>query len=249
MRAMADAQWAFDAYEGIRDRLPRATFPAVSRQVDGLTSLIEEADVFLLDAFGVLNVGETAIPGAAQTVEALTDAGKQVVVVSNAAGYCKRVMLERYRRLGFRFGDGDVVSSRDVLLAALAGWPAMHWGLMAARGFGREGIEHINGSFLADDPADYERAEGFLFFGAGEWSEDRQNLLEATLLDRPRPVLVGNPDLVAPRETGLPQRSLATSRTACATQRALNPRFSANRSSISLTTPVQGSRTLRASGS
>lgn len=203
MRAMADAQWAFDAYEGIRDRLPRATFPVVSRQVDGLTSLIDEADVFLLDAFGVLNVGETAIPGAVPAVDALIAAGKQVMVVSNAAGYCKRVMLERYRRLGFRFGDGDVVSSRDVLLAALAGWPAMHWGLMAAKGFGREGIEHIDGSFLADDPADYERAEGFLFFGAGEWSEDRQNLLEATLLDRPRPVLVGNPDLVAPRETGL----------------------------------------------
>jgi ribonucleotide monophosphatase NagD (HAD superfamily) len=34
------------------------------------------------------------------------------------------------------------------------------------------------------------------------WTPARQALLEASLQARPRPVLVGNPDIVAPRETG-----------------------------------------------
>ncbi|MCB2136386.1 MAG: HAD hydrolase-like protein [Rhodobacteraceae bacterium] len=203
MRAMTDARWAFEAYEAIRPRLPGATFPGTSREVGGLPELMDEADAFFLDAFGVLNVGESAIPGAVDAVDRLTSAGKRVVVVSNAAGYCKRVMLERYRRLGFRFGESDVVSSRDVLLAALSREPARRWGLMAASVYGHEGIDHIDGHFLGDDPSGYDAADGFLFLGSGEWSEGRQALLEDALRARPRPVLVGNPDLVAPRETGL----------------------------------------------
>lgn len=203
MRAMTDAIWAFEAYESIRPRLPRATFPAAPRPVGGLTGLVDEVDLFLLDAFGVLNVGESAIPGAVEVVETLTAAGKRVIVVSNAAGYCKRIMLDRYRRLGFRFDEADVVSSRDVLLSALGEYPRLRWGLMAASAHGREGIDHIDAVFLDDTPRLYDEAEGFLLLGAGEWTETRQALLEATLIARPRPVLVGNPDLVAPRETGL----------------------------------------------
>lgn len=203
MREMTGARWAFDAYEAIRPRLPQASFPDTPSQIEGLTSLSEEIDVFLLDAFGVLNVGESAIPGAVGAVESLIDAGKQVMVVSNAAGYCKRVMLERYRRLGFRFGESDVVSSRDVLLVALATFPPMRWGLMAASAHGREGIEHVDADFLGDDPRLYQEADGFLLLGSGEWSEKRQLLLEDALTAKSRPVLVGNPDLVAPRESGL----------------------------------------------
>jgi HAD superfamily hydrolase (TIGR01459 family) len=203
MRDMTDAQWAFDAYEALRNRLPSALFPARSQEVSGLASLRDEADVFLLDAFGVLNVGESAIPGAVEAVASLAVAGKRVIVVSNAAGYCKRVMLDRYRRLGFEFREQDVVSSRDVLLAALTRLPPMRWGLMAAGSHGREGIEHLDAVFLGDDPSPYAGVEGFLLLGSGDWSEARQTRLEAALTANARPVLVGNPDLVAPRETGL----------------------------------------------
>lgn len=203
MRAMTDTAAALAAYEAVRGRLPAARFPKAPRMVTGLTDLADEADAFLLDAFGVLNVGETAIPGAVEAVERLRDAGKRIMVVSNAAGYCKRVMLDRYRRLGFSFSADQVVSSRDVVLAALANRPRRLWGLMAASAHGTEGLAHLDTVFLADDPLAYDAAEGFLFLGAGEWSEARQAQLEAALIRRPRPVLVGNPDLVAPRETGL----------------------------------------------
>ena len=41
----------------------------------------------------------------------------------------------------------------------------------------------------------------FLLGSAG-WTERRQTLLEAALQDWPRPVWVGNPDVVAPRQEG-----------------------------------------------
>ena len=59
-----DAKWAFSAYESVRHRLPSATFPRLSKRIDTLNDLVPHFDVFLLDAFGVLNVGESVIPSA-----------------------------------------------------------------------------------------------------------------------------------------------------------------------------------------
>jgi ribonucleotide monophosphatase NagD (HAD superfamily) len=52
---------------------------------------------------------------------------------------------------------------------------------------------------LDDDPATYSQCDGFVLLGVGEWSEHRQVLLADALQQKPRPVLVGNPDLVAPQ--------------------------------------------------
>ncbi|WP_347313360.1 HAD-IIA family hydrolase [Defluviimonas sp. SAOS-178_SWC] len=203
MRTGTDAAAAFAAYEAVRHRLPGAAFPQAPREVETLVALSDEADAFLLDAFGVLNVGNRAIPRARETVDVLRRAGKRVIVVSNAASYCKRVLLDRYRRIGFDFTAEDVISSRDALLSALETQPRRRWGMMAPRAEGREGIEHLDAEFLEDDPDAYEAAEAFLLFGSGEWTEARQQLLLRSLERRPRPILVGNPDLVAPREHGL----------------------------------------------
>lgn len=42
-----------------------------------------------------------------------------------------------------------------------------------------------------------------ILFSGAEWTAARQERFIEALRARPRPVLVGNPDLVAPRETGL----------------------------------------------
>ncbi|MEH6752433.1 MAG: TIGR01459 family HAD-type hydrolase, partial [Paracoccaceae bacterium] len=120
------AAWAFAAYQAVRHRLPRAHFPATSRRAPDLTALIDSHDIFLLDAFGVLNVGETAIPGAVDHVTALQKAGKHVMVVSNAAGYPKRILMARLVRLGFDFAPDQVLSSREVLLETLRHEPPRH---------------------------------------------------------------------------------------------------------------------------
>lgn len=199
----ASASWAFDAYQAVRHRLPAARFPAASEPAPDLTALIGRFDVVLLDAFGVLNVGESAIPGAIDHVGALQAAGCHVMVVSNAAGYPKRFLMARLARLGFSFAPDQVLSSREALRAALHHEPPRRWAAMAEDRYGQEEFEGLDLAILGDDPAPYDAAQGFVLLGSGSWTETRQRLLTDSLARSPRPVLVGNPDIVAPREGGL----------------------------------------------
>ncbi|WGH77301.1 HAD-IIA family hydrolase [Jannaschia ovalis] len=192
----------FAGYEAVRARLPEAGPGGACAPARDLSEIADGFDIFLLDAFGVLNVGDGAIPGAVERVHALRDAGKRVLVVSNAAGFPHAKLMEKYDRLGFGFAPEDVVTSRKALLAALTGEAGRHWGVMANPDLGRADLEGLDLRFLGDDPADYEAAEGFLLIGSAIWTEARQDRLVRALRDRPRPVLVGNPDLAAPRENG-----------------------------------------------
>lgn len=201
---MTTATDAFAAYEAVRHRLPPATsgISRGQRRVQTLEALAPDFDVFLLDAFGVLNIGDAAIPGTPERVRALRAAGKRVLVVSNAAGFPHAALMEKYARLGYEFAPRDVITSRVTLLAGLAGRRNLHWGLMATRSTGLRDLEDLTLTYLEEDPAAYDAVDGFLLIGSAAWTEARQALLEAALRDRPRPVLVGNPDIVAPRENG-----------------------------------------------
>lgn len=197
-----DARWAFARYEAVRRSLPRADFPGNSRPVDGLGALAAGFDVFLLDAFGVLNVGEGAIPGAVDAVRRLQRQGKRVMVLTNAATFPAEAALQKYRALGFDFGPRDVVSSRDALAQGMAETGSLEWGVAATA---ESRVSALPGrTFLLDDDVrGFVRAGGFVLLSSAGWSARRQEMLVAALRDRPRPVLVGNPDIVAPREDGL----------------------------------------------
>lgn len=67
---------AFASYENVRHRLLSAKFNRACRTLPNLDALTDEIDVFLLDAFGVLNIGDTAIEGVPERVARLQNAGK-----------------------------------------------------------------------------------------------------------------------------------------------------------------------------
>jgi len=193
---------AFDAYMRVRDRLP--PFTRGGRCTS--STLMDAAgafDLVLFDAYGVLNVGETAIPGAAATVAALRSMGKMVGVVSNSAAYPKARMMARYATLGLDFLPHEVVTSRETLVRHVEAAPQRHWGVMLGSKSDMDEIGQFDTTILEDAPAPYADVEGFLLIGSDGWTEDRQSRLEGALRDRPRPDLVGNPDLVARREYGL----------------------------------------------
>lgn len=198
-----DTETAFAAYEAVRHRLPS---PANGRKAairsGTLDDIADSYDAFFLDAFGVLNIGETAIPGVVERVESLKARGKRVIVVSNAAGFPHATLMEKYHRLGYGFAPEDVITSRAALLAAPQPAGPMKWGLMATPSAGLQDFEGLDVTYLDDDPAIYAQVDGFLMIGSAVWTEHRQALLTSALRDRPRPVWVGNPDIVAPRETG-----------------------------------------------
>jgi len=197
-----DPDWACRRYEEIRPRLPSARFPEASRQIGNLGDLTGEIDVFVLDGYGVLNVGKRGVPGAPGRVAALRAAGKRVFVLTNGASYPATRTVERYRGLGFDFTREEVVSSRDALARAMINRQDLRWGFAAIEASAIGELAQA-GVLLGDDPAQYDAVDGFVLLGTGGWNRARQDLLLASLRARPRPVLVGNPDLVSPREDGL----------------------------------------------
>jgi len=191
-------QQAFDRYEAIRHRMPSAVFPKETQNCAGLLDIADQFDAFLLDSFGVLNVGETAIPGAVDCLCRLREMGKRLIVLTNAASYTREVAVARYHKLGFDFSPQEVVSSRDVAVARLADiLPRGSWGAIAAPEDRFEDIPAQVAHWTGQD------VDGFLLLSSAAFNDDLIAALSAALTHRQRPVVVANPDLVAPRETGL----------------------------------------------
>ena len=107
---------AFLGYESVRHRLPAVSKSGQCLYLSNLEDLIDEIDVFLLDAFGVLNIGNTAIEGVPERVSKLQNIGKKVIVVSNAGGFPHALLMKKYANLGYSFDTEDVITSRKALL-------------------------------------------------------------------------------------------------------------------------------------
>jgi HAD superfamily hydrolase (TIGR01459 family) len=192
----------FDAYEAARSRLPQPIFTNSFQQVENLSGIADHFDTFLLDGFGVLNVGGKAVPGAVTRVAELRALGKRVLLVTNSASASKQGQVARYNKRGFDFRTDDIISSREPALTAIALGPEYKWGLVADPAYGCDGIAHLDGVFLSDDRTEYDSVDAFLMLGCTRWTETRQEILEHSIRQNPRPVFVGNPDIAAPLEGG-----------------------------------------------
>lgn len=193
----------FRRYEEIRSRLPAMPGVAGARTVAGFSQIAPDFDVFFFDAFGVLNIGDTVIPGAPETIAALKAERKSTYVVTNAATQDGSALLRKYAAMGFNFAANEIVSSRAILLSSLGGFPeVMQWAAMLPDGGSRDGLP-AGALTFEDDPDRFWDAEGYLFLSSKGWDAERQERLISRLNRSPCPVLVGNPDLVAPREYGL----------------------------------------------
>ncbi len=202
-RAFEDAPWAFDRYEAVRERTPPARYPVAPQHAENLGAVADHFDVFVLDAYGVLNVGEEAIPGVADRIADLRARGKRIFVLTNGATFDAEQALAKYHRMGFSFDARDVVASRDAATTALARFPpSFNWGVMAPEVSRLDKLPvtttRLTASHVRSDG--YDTVDGILLVGSRNWTERHQQTLVASLIDNPRPVIVANPDLVAPLE-------------------------------------------------
>jgi len=195
---------AIERYVEIRHRLPTAAHPETTRFVANLSDLIDEFDLFVLDGFGVLNVGASPIDGAADRIHQLREAGATVVVLTNGATVPTSVSKKKYANWDMAFDTDAIVSSRDALMHGLQGpdYVNRHWGV-AGTDFAEIDSLGVSCHLLDDSATSFDTAEGFIFLSALDWTDARQGRLLSALKENPRPVLVGNPDLVAPHPTGL----------------------------------------------
>lgn len=192
------AQHAFLNYESIRQILPQWQGNKPCTPKRNLLEIADDFDTFFFDAYGVLNVGSSAIPNAIPTIKALIAQGKQCFIVSNGAGFHKSVYVRKYQKLGYPFDEHNLFNSRDALLQGITDYPkTMRWGYIAP--LGEEKDLHALGINLVDqDDPDFLNADGFLFLTPLRWSKEKQEAWKAALMHHPRPILLGNPDLIAP---------------------------------------------------
>ena len=195
-----DAESVLDCYE--LACLPSPARRGRAEPAANLLALAERYDAFILDGYGVINLGPEPIPGIGDTVRALRAAGREVMVLTNGAGRPSRHTARRYAGWGIDIPERLVVSSRDALEASLAARPHSGlWGVMALPDSELETLP-VETAMLEDDEELYRRVAGFIFIRSGGWSIRRHNLLVIALRERPRPVLVANPDISAPYPGG-----------------------------------------------
>lgn len=195
---MEDVASIFERYQSIRSRLPQASFDGEPVHVASLLDVAAEVDAFVFDAFGVLNIGETPIPGAAERLDQLRAKGHAIRILSNAASYNHDRATEKFRKLGLAVETHEIITSRDATLAGLA---RGLWGCIAAPS---DDLSDIDGRTLrlGDRRKDYDRVDGFLFLSTEVWNDDLQALLTDSLTSMLRPVIIANADIAAPRDDG-----------------------------------------------
>lgn len=172
----------------------------------GLSEVADRFDGFILDLWGVVHDGNTAYPGAADTLQALKAAGKKTILLSNAPRR-GTVLTEMMLKMGIpadAYGDvmssgeavhQDMLTRRDPFFAKL-GRTFFHIG--AKRDYSVfEGLDYER----VDDPA---AATWVLNTGTEGFDESLSDFyrdqLDGCLAAGPLPMVCANPDIVVVRD-------------------------------------------------
>ncbi len=191
-----DSRAVFSLYEGIRGHLPSSSTPKTPLHVKDIDALLDQAECFFLDAFGVLNVGTKPILGAERLLERLKERAIPFLVLTNSASAPKSQVCHKLRAMGLPLEPHDIVSSREVLWSLLPA-SSLGWGVI---GSPHDMEVSLRVQFQEDEG--FWESEGFLFLSTANWDESLQARWREALRQRPRTVWVANPDLTAPREDG-----------------------------------------------
>ena len=195
---MLDTSSVFQKYESLRPRLPDFKCPNATIEINSILEIASEVDVFVFDAFGVLNIGVNLIPGADLALKTLRDMNKQVRVLTNAASYDKCGTEKKFLDLGLYFAGEEIITSRDAALENVT--PGL-WGVITAEA---DNLNDLKAEYirLADTKPDFDKVDGFLFLSTSCWNPKKQLVLRDSISKNERPVIIANADLVAPRENG-----------------------------------------------
>lgn len=162
--------------------------------------MIGDYDTFIFDLDGVVYRGEHAIPGAIETIQALTASGAQCAYVTNNAGRPAEVVAEHLRGLGLSCSTEQVITSPQAVAEALPRF-VQPGGLIYV--VGGPGIDAalLSAGYRVTRESCAECAAVVQGFGPDvAW----RDLAEAAyLVESGVPWLVTNPDLTFPTARGI----------------------------------------------
>ena len=200
---MSDFERNWDIY--LNHYRPDVLFPEVkqpqkaSQLVSSLLDIADEFDVLLLDGFGVLNVGAETIEGMPEIINGLVEQGKSAFVLTNGATFPVARNAARYPKWGYSISPDNVISSRSAVEHAVPSHPlstrGKTWGVIGSPDYDASTLK-VKSVHLTEENVDV--VDGIIFLGTMEWTSEKQAWLLESLSKRPRPVLIGNPDVCAP---------------------------------------------------
>ena len=193
---------AWREYRRAEPFLPAPPPPVVPRRIGDVTAIAADFDLIALDAWGVLTFGEQAVGTALAAVARQRAIGKRLMVLSNCGSRDAPALAARLRRFGFDFAAEEVVNGLglvDATLAPLSLAPPL--GVIADPPLPLPSLTRAMLP-LAEDAAAYDRVSAVVFLSSDGWTAARQELLQASLARRPRPLVVANPDVVSPEPEG-----------------------------------------------
>lgn len=182
---------------------PAATLPP-TRTVAGLVPLLGEGrhDAVILDAWGVLNLGDAPIPAARAAFAELRARGVSLRVLSNDAGSDPEQSSARHTRRGFDVQPEEIVFGLDLMAPTLVdlGVSPERCALIAPRPAPRAAVTAPMCDLFDAAARD---AEAIVFLSTVGYADATHARLRSLLRDRPRPLLVCNPDIVSPEPDGV----------------------------------------------
>ena len=192
-----DAVGTLAAYEAMRSLLPENA-PRKTDKIDSLTSLIDSVDAFILDGYGVINVGEHIVPGFKSFLSEAYAANRPVIILTNGASHASSMRAKKYQSWGLDIKAEQIVSSRDAFVDMIKA-EGENTRLMSLDGqtspLGFENELRFDGSLDS-----LEQADAFVMLGATGWNAVHNALLIEALNAKPRPLYIANPDISAPQD-------------------------------------------------
>lgn len=190
---------AWDVYLRAAPRLPDPPAPVETRRIRGLAEVIDDFDLVVFDAYGVLHEGQEAYPGTIEQVAMVRQRGKRLCILTNDVIRPPHDVAARLCDRGFDIGEDDVVSGRDLLpdLVARTIHPGQRFGLISSC------PEPLQERFpdlllMGDERAAYDSVDGFVLVDSNGWEQHHADHFLDSLTGYPRPVLVCNPDVGCP---------------------------------------------------
>ncbi len=196
-----NAERVIDVYEGMRDFFPPYQYKDQATIVaPKLENILNKFDALLLDAFGVLNIGSSLVSGIIETIDKARDMGITLLVVTNGASYNSYKKRDQLSLMGLEFSNDEIISSREAAEIFLSyNKPEGPLGVMGNMGNDLV-IPDLHCIELEQDFSMFDEVNAFILLGTLQWDTVWQDMLFNSLNDKPRPLFVANPDLVAPHE-------------------------------------------------
>ena len=188
-------------YESMRDFFPK--YQENKQEIilaPRLENILDNFDALLLDAFGVLNIGSSLIPGITKTLEKARQKNITLLVVTNGASNNSFKKRDQLASLGLEFSNDEIISSRETAEIFLSlNQPEGPLGVLGNIGNNFK-IPNLSCFELEQDLDMFDEMNSFILLGTLHWDTVWQEILFNSLNANPRPLFVANPDLIAPHE-------------------------------------------------